>query len=90
MRINRINALAFGPLLDESLTLAPGLTVVVGDNESAKSSWHAAIYAALCGRRRRLGATTKEERRFADLHRPWDDDKSVSYTHLTLPTKRIV
>ena len=52
MRINKINAVAFGPLADESLSLAPGMTVVVGDNESAKSSWHAAVYAALCGRRR--------------------------------------
>jgi hypothetical protein len=41
-------------------------------NESAKSSWHAAICAALVGCRRGTGASTKEERHFADLHRPWD------------------
>ena len=50
MRIESITAHAFGPLAGETLQLAPGLTVVSGVNESAKSSWHAAIYAALCGR----------------------------------------
>ncbi|MFD4675050.1 AAA family ATPase [Lentzea sp. NPDC058450] len=49
MRIESITAHAFGPLHDRSLPLAPGLTVVAGMNESAKSSWHAAIRAALCG-----------------------------------------
>lgn len=72
MRIESVTAAAFGPLRDAKLTLAPGLTVVHGDNESAKSSWHAAIYAGLCGRRRGPGAGTKEDREFAALRRPWD------------------
>jgi hypothetical protein len=50
------------------------MTVVTGVNESAKSSWHAAVYAAVTGRRRGRGAPTREERRFAELHKPWDDD----------------
>lgn len=73
MLIRAVRAYAFGPLADQTLTLADGMTVVYGPNESAKSSWHAAVYAALCGRRRgRVPAA--EERRFADLHRPWDRD----------------
>jgi uncharacterized protein YhaN len=72
MRIESVTAHAFGPLVGETLQFAPGMTVIVGDNESAKSSWHAAIYSALCGRRRGKGRATKDEQRFADLHRPWD------------------
>jgi hypothetical protein len=73
MRIQSVTAHAFGPLRGETLNLADGMTVVVGDNESAKSTWHAAIYAALCGRRRGRGRPPAEQR-FADLHRPWDHD----------------
>lgn len=72
MRIESVTAHAFGPLAGETLELAPGMTVIVGDNESAKSSWHAAIYSALCGRRRGKGQPTKEDRYFEELHRPWD------------------
>ena len=55
MRIVSVTAADFGPLRSSTLGLAPGLTVVVGGNESGKSSWHAALYAALCGRRRSRG-----------------------------------
>ena len=61
MRIESVTAHAFGPLHDRSLSLAPGLTVVSGANESAKSSWHAAIRAALCGDP-------------SARHRPWQGD----------------
>jgi recombinational DNA repair ATPase RecF len=71
MRILEVSAEAFGPLHGAKLRLAPGLTVVCGNNESGKSSWHAASYAALCGRRRGKGAPSREERRFATLRRPW-------------------
>jgi predicted ATP-dependent endonuclease of OLD family len=70
MRIRKVTAHAFGPLVGETLEFADGMTVVVGDNESAKSSWHAAIYAALCGRRRGRGQPRKDEQRFIDLHKP--------------------
>jgi uncharacterized protein YhaN len=73
MRIKRVTAHAFGPLRDATLELAPGLTVIYGRNESAKSTWHAAIYASICGRRRGAGAR-KEDRDFADRHRPWVHD----------------
>ena len=94
MRIEAVTAHAFGPLTDTTLDLAPGMTVVSGANESAKSSWHAALYSAVCGRRRGRGAQTKEERRYAELHRPWegiewrvsatvllDDGRRVELTH---------
>jgi hypothetical protein len=74
MRIESVTAHAFGPLAERTLTLAPGLTVIAGANESGKSSWHAAIHAALCGRRRGRGAATVAERRFAEQHKPWQDE----------------
>ena len=72
MRIESVTAHAFGPLVEETLALAPGLTVVAGVNESAKSSWHAALYAALCGRGRGDGAQTAQDRRLVDRYKPWD------------------
>ena len=72
MRIRKVTAHAFGPLSGQALEFADGMTVIAGDNESAKSSWHAAIYAALCGRRRARGAPRREEQSFIDLHKPWD------------------
>ncbi|HWO68819.1 MAG TPA: AAA family ATPase, partial [Umezawaea sp.] len=74
MRIESVTAHAFGPLAGRTLALAPGLTVIAGANESGKSSWHAAIHAALCGRRRGRGAATVAERRFAEQHKPWHND----------------
>ncbi|MFD4640621.1 AAA family ATPase [Lentzea sp. NPDC058436] len=61
MKIESVTAHAFGPLHDRTLPLAPGLTVVSGVNESAKSSWHAAIRAALCGDP-------------SARHRPWEGE----------------
>lgn len=72
MRIEQVTAHAFGPLVDVTMELAPGLTVIYGFNESAKSSWHAAIYSALVGRRRGRGRPSSEDQRYADLHKPWD------------------
>lgn len=70
MKIRRVTAHAFGPLRDTTLVLSDGLTVIYGPNEAAKSTWHAAIYAAVCGLRRGPGMTTRE-RQFAERHRPW-------------------
>ena len=72
MRIESVTAHAFGPLAGETLELAPGLTVVAGVNESAKSSWHAALYAALCGRGKRRAATPAD-RRLVERYKPWND-----------------
>ena len=71
MRIESVKAYAFGPFVDQTLHLGPGMTVVHGPNESGKSNWHAALYAGLCGMRRRRGAGTKEDREFRDKHKPW-------------------
>ena len=90
MRITSVTAGAFGPLEGQKLELAPGLTVIVGRNESAKSSWHAAIYAGLCGRRRGRGAATLADRRFADLHRPWDGDAWLAEVDVVLDDGRTI
>ena len=70
MHIESVTAYAFGPFVDETLELAPGMNVIHGRNESGKSSWHAALYSGLCGVRRGRGQR-KEERDFRDRHRPW-------------------
>ncbi|MEI6622785.1 MAG: AAA family ATPase, partial [Actinomycetes bacterium] len=94
MRIESVTAHAFGPLAGQTLELAPGMTVVTGLNESGKSSWHAAFYSALCGRRRGPGAGLAADRAFAERHRPWsgqgwrvsaivalDDGRRIELTH---------
>lgn len=94
MQIESVTAGAFGPLRNQTLTLGPGLNVVVGRNESAKSTWHAAIFAAICGKARRRGALRQSERAFAQQYRPWtgsqwsveaeirlDDDRRVDLRH---------
>ena len=71
MHIESVTAHGFGPLSGQTLGLAPGFTVIVGGNESGKSSWHAATFAALCGRRRGKGRPGADEQQFIDAHRPW-------------------
>ena len=72
MRFESVRAHPFGPFDDDTLTLAPGLNVVYGPNEAGKSTWHAALYAGLCGLRRGKGAPSAEDKRFRDHHQPWD------------------
>ena len=71
MRFESVTAHAFGPLIDETLTFAPGMNVVYGPNEAGKSTWHAALYAGLCGMRRG-GGQRKEDRDFRNRHKPWN------------------
>jgi len=71
MRFLAVRARAFGPLRDRELRLRPGLNVLHGPNEAGKSSWHAAIFAGLCGMRRARGGRTLEEKAFIERHRPW-------------------
>jgi exonuclease SbcC len=75
MRFESVFARAFGPFAGKTLELAPGMTVVYGPNEAGKSSWHAALFAGLCGRKRGRGAGSKEEQEFRERHRPWDGTK---------------
>ncbi|HEY9085910.1 MAG TPA: AAA family ATPase [Candidatus Tyrphobacter sp.] len=70
MRFVQIHAKAFGPLADTDLELSPGMNVIGGLNGAGKSSWHNAIYAALCGIRRGPGLR-KEDSEFAERYRPW-------------------
>lgn len=90
MRIRSVTAHAFGPLHDQTLELADGMTVLVGDNESAKSSWHAAIYAAVCGRRRGRGRSTLGDQHFTELHKPWDGETWLVSAQLELDDGRRV
>lgn len=60
MRFEEARAISFGPFKDALLTVAPGFNLVYGPNESGKSTWHAALYAGLCGRRRGRGRPTGE------------------------------
>jgi hypothetical protein len=73
MRIDSVTAHRFGPLAGQRLLLAPGLTVIYGPNEAGKSSWHAAITAALCGVRRGAGRGSRADQEFVERHRPWPD-----------------
>ncbi|MCX2934708.1 AAA family ATPase [Mycobacterium sp. CVI_P3] len=88
MRIRSVTAHAFGPLRDETLSFADGMTVVFGNNESAKSSWHAAIFAALCGRRRGKGKPRADEQSFIDLHKPWDHEDWLVTSQIILDDGR--
>ena len=73
MRIDAVIASAFGPFRERRFELAPGMNVIFGLNEAGKSSLHAALYAGLCGVRRGRGQPRKDDQRFAELHRPWDE-----------------
>ena len=50
------------------------MTIIHGPNESGKSSWHAALYAGLCGVRRGKGRVTEGDQDFKNRHRPWVGD----------------
>jgi len=71
LRIEAVKAHAFGPFAGSTLELAPRMNVIYGPNESGKSSWHAAIYAGLCGLKRSRGRLTREDQAFTSRHRPW-------------------
>ncbi len=49
MRFEQLDIDGFGRLHDVSFTFAPGLTCIIGPNESGKSTLHRAIRAALYG-----------------------------------------
>jgi len=88
--IREVTAHAFGPFEASSIELAEGLTVIIGPNESGKSSWHAAIYAALCGVRHGRGRPMREDEEFAERHKPWDGDEWEVSCVIDLPDGRTV
>lgn len=72
MRFKSVTAIAFGPFKNRRIELAPGMTVIAGSNGAGKSTWHAALYAGLCGMRRG-GGLRREDAVFEDRHRPWGE-----------------
>lgn len=90
MRVSSLTVHQFGPLEGCTMQFAPGMTVVYGPNESAKSTWHAALYAAICGRRRTRGPGGREDQRFSDRHRPWDGGGWAVSAVVQLPDGREV
>lgn len=90
MRIDEVVADGFGPLPPgATLELAGGLTVVWGPNEAGKSSWHAAVFAGLCGQRRGPGRTA-EQRELEHAHRPWNGEAWRVGTTVTLADGRVL
>lgn len=75
MRFERVRAISFGPLQDSTLEFKRGFNLIYGPNEAGKSSWHAAIYAGLCGMRRGRGRPLGDDEEFGARHRPWDGSK---------------
>lgn len=88
MRFERLVIEGFGALSGETVEFAPGMTVIFGPNESAKTTLHAATYAALCGVRRSRGQLKKEDREFADRHRPWTGGPWRVQAHILLEDRR--
>jgi energy-coupling factor transporter ATP-binding protein EcfA2 len=88
MRIRRVHATAFGALRDKTFEPGPALTVVVGPNESGKSTWHAALYAALCGVPARERWTAAEER-FAAYRRPRRSDGWAVEAEIEIGARRV-
>ena len=70
MRFERLQSLSFGPFQDAELAFEKGMNIVYGPNEAGKSSWHAALFAGLCGLRRGPGKR-RAEKDF-ERHRPWE------------------
>ncbi|MGE5827677.1 MAG: AAA family ATPase [Micromonosporaceae bacterium] len=90
MRIWQVTAEPFGPLAaGQTLEFGQGLTVVVGPNESGKSVWHAAIYAALCGRPAALDERTRAfARLFRDDTGPWVCSAVVEHQGQMVPVRQ--
>ncbi len=88
MRFDLVTAHAFGALRDAHLELRSGLNVVYGGNETGKSTWHAALYAGLCGRRR--GHPRKQDREFEKRRRPWSGKEWLVTLRITLADGRSI
>ena len=90
MRFESVAAHAFGRLRDQTLDLAPGMNVIFGPNEAGKSTWHAALYAGLCGMRRARGRARSEDSAFQERHRPWDGEGWEVGATIALNDRRVV
>ena len=90
MRFESVTAYAFGRFRNRTLELAPGMNVIFGSNEAGKSTWHAALYAGLCGMRRARGRATREDSDFRARHKPWDAEGWDVGATIALEGRRIV
>src|SRR5438105_2760618 len=90
MRLDAVKAVGFGALAGQTLEFRPGMNVIYGPNESGKSTWHAAMYAALCGMRRSRGQPTREDRQFSSQHRPWRGSTWRVMATVTLDDGRVI
>ena len=90
MRFESVKAFAFGRLRDETLELAPGMNVIYGPNEAGKSTWHAALYAGLCGMRRARGRARTEDSDFQERHKPWDREGWEVGAPIALQDRRVI
>lgn len=75
MRFETVTAVSFGPFRGEHLGLAPAFTIVTGPNESGKTTWAAALYSSLAGRRRSRGRGTRDDAQFKAKHKPWSGSR---------------
>ena len=89
MRFESVTAYLFGRLRGETLQLAPGMNVIFGPNESGKSTWHAALYAGLCGMRRRRGRP-RPDRDFQARHKPWYNEGWEVGATIVLKDRRVI
>ncbi|MGW4099100.1 AAA family ATPase [Mycobacterium sp. NPDC004974] len=71
MRFERVIGSAFGALRGQQLDLDPAMTVIHGPNEAGKSTWFAALYAGLVGRKSQRGRQSGPQRDFRRRHKPW-------------------
>src|SRR3954449_1108576 len=90
MRITEVRASAFGPFRSSTLQLGPGLNVVHGSNEAGKSSWFAATYAGLAGRRKARGRGTAAQADFRSRHKPWTGSQWSAGVTLTLDDGQVL
>ena len=90
MHFESVTAYSFGRFRDETLELAPGMNVIHGLNEAGKSTWHAALYAGLCGMRRGRGRARTEDSDFRARHRPWDGENWEVGATIALKDRRVV
>lgn len=83
MKFESVEAHAFGPFKNETITFGPGFNIVHGLNESGKSTWAAALYASLAGRRRARGRGSKEDSQFRARHKPWTGSRWQVSAHVS-------
>lgn len=71
MRFERVVGTAFGAMRGQQLDLHPAMTVIHGPNEAGKSTWFAALYSGLVGRKTQRGRQSGQQREFRRRHKPW-------------------